>query len=127
MAALNIIQLTINNEPIAIKPNSFSMTGGRGERHVRTKMSGANTDTVVSVDIETSKSMSKFTLLTETSTSTKIFEWQDNFDANVVVAQDDAGNTYTFNRAIITTDPEIQSGVDGETEVEFESSSVAVS
>ncbi len=124
MAALNVIQLTINNEAIGIKPNSFKFTTGRGERTVRTKMSGSNLSTVQSSDVETQVSMCKFTLLSETDTTAKLTEWQDNFDSNVVIAQDADGNTYTFTKAIITSDPEISAGVDGEVEIEFTSSPV---
>ena len=42
MPGLNVVQLTVNNEAIGIKPNSFSYKTGRGERRVRTKMSGSN-------------------------------------------------------------------------------------
>jgi len=124
MAALNIIQLAINNETIAIKPNSFSFTGGRGERTVRTKMTGSSVSTVISTDVETQKSMVKFVLISETTTAPKVFEWQDRFDENSLVAIDSEGNTYTFNRAILITDPEINAAVDAETAIEFESQSV---
>ena len=70
--------------------------------------------------------MAKFTLFSETDTASKVTEWQDNLDANVVIAQDNDGNTYTFNKAIITNDPEIAAGVDGEVEVEFRSSTVVL-
>lgn len=122
MTALNIVQITVNNQAVAIKPNSCSFTAGRGERTVRTKMSGRNLSTVASEDVETQTSMIKFTLLTETDTTDLVTSWQDNGDANGIVMQDVDGNTYTFNKAIITNDPEINSGVDAETEVEFTSS-----
>jgi len=125
MGALNVVQMTINNEAIGIKPNTFEFTPGRGDRRVRTKMSGNNKQTVLSVDKETEFSKVMFTLITETDTAKKIMEWQDNFDANVIVAQDDGGNTYTFNQAILLTDPSIKSGVDGETPIEFQSETVA--
>ena len=121
MAALNVVQIAVNNETIGIKPNSFVFTGGRGERTVRTKMTGSATTTVVSTDVETQKSMCNFTLITETDTPAKVFEWQDNLDSNVVTVIDDDGNTYTFNKAILTTDPQITAAVDGETPLEFES------
>ena len=127
MSALNIVQITVNNEPVGIKPNSFKFKAGVGDRTVRTKMSGNNIDTVVSTDVETSKAMCSFTLLTEADTAPTVIQWQDNLDANVVVGQDSfTGKTYTFNKAIIISDPEFGTGVDGETEVEFESTRVIV-
>jgi hypothetical protein len=126
MSALNVVQITVNNEPIGIKPNSFKFKPGIGDRNVRTKMSGNNIDTVVSTDIETAKGMCSFTLLTEGDTIATVTTWQNNLDANVVVGQDtETGKTYTFTRAIIITDPEFGTGVDGETEIEFESSRVS--
>ena len=121
MSALNIVQISVNNETIGIKPNSFSFTSGRGERQVRTKMAGSSTTTVVSQDVETQKSMPKFILITETDTPSKVIEWQDNLDSNVVTAIDVDGNTYTFNKAILTSDPEFVAAVDGETALEWES------
>ena len=63
-------------------------------------MTGSSTTTVVSTDVETQKSMCRFTLISETETPSKVFEWQDNLDSNVVTAIDSDGNTYTFNKAI---------------------------
>ena len=128
MPALNIVQLTVNNEPIGIKPNSFSFTDGRGDRTVRTKMSGNNSTTIASTDVETAISMCKFSLIMESSTPDTVIEWRDNIDANVVVAQDSStGKTYTFNRAIITTSPEFAAGADAEVEIEFQSARVVKS
>jgi len=126
MSGFNVVQITVNNEPVAIKPNSFKFKPGVGDRNVRQKMSGNNIASVVTTDIETSKAMCSFTLLMEGDTVEKVVQWQDNVDANVVIGQDsETGRTYTFVRAIIVTDPEFATGVDGEVEVEFESSRVA--
>lgn len=121
MSALDAIQATINNVTYGVKPNSVTFTAGRGERMLRTKQSGSGVTNVVSKDAETQFSVVKFTLLSETDTPATVTEWQDNFDNNRIVLVDPDGNPYTFNRAVITADPEHGVGAEGEVEIEWNS------
>lgn len=122
MAALFAPTVVVNNVAVAIKPNSFSYTEGFGERKVRTSSAGgSSTSQVVSEDIETQMSTCKFTVYTTSDQVDAIRTWQTNLDANAIEVTDRGSFNRTFLNAIITNDPEVSLGVDGEVEVEFTS------
>lgn len=123
MAALFAPTILVNSVSVAIKPNSFSYTEGFGERKVRVASGGGATlAQVISEDVETQLSTCKFMLYTTSENVKLIREWQANNEANVVQASDTKTNfNRTFSNAIITNDPDIALGVDGEVEVEFTS------
>ncbi len=119
MSGLATPQIIINNEVIAIKPNSFTYDEGFGERSVRVKSSGGGSKTiVVTRNVETEMSTCKFVVLTEDTTLAKLRVWLNNLDNNVVQVSD-TGFQRTFSQAIITNKPEAALGADGETEIEW--------
>lgn len=123
--ALSIVSVIVNNEVVSIKPNSFSFTEGFGERKVRAQSAGpGSTSNVTSEDIETQFSMCKFMLYTTAAHVNLVRRWQANFDQNKVTASDE-GITRSFENAIIINNPEVNIGVDGEIEVEFQSDPAA--
>lgn len=121
MATLATPQIVVNNETIGIKPNSFTYTEGFGERKVRVKSTGGGQKEIITTrDVETELSMCKFIIYAEDTPIETVRDWLANVDANVIQAAD--GNFQrTFTQAIITNNPEVNLGVDGEVEVEFQS------
>ena len=122
MTTLFAPTVLVNNVSVAIKPNSFSYKEGFGERKVRIASGGGATlAQIVSEDIETQLSTCKFMLYTTAENVKLVRDWQSKGDANAVEVSDKGGFTRTFGNAIITNDPDIALGVDGEVEVEFTS------
>lgn len=120
MATLFAPTVIINNVTIAIKPNSFSYTEGFGERKVRVASAGGGSiSQITSEDIETQLSMCKFMLYSTSDNVKLIRKWQTLSDGNCVEVTDKDGFKRVFGGAIITNDPDVGLGVDGEVEVEF--------
>lgn len=110
----------VNDQPIAIIPNSLSFKKGQGDKTVKPQSAGGNAiETVISEDATTKKSMVKFKL-----TNTK-----ENFDLKDSVTTNISGSTIrlsegelvvSFRGMVVTTEPELMIGADGELEIEFE-------
>lgn len=122
MATLFAPTVMVNGVSVAIKPNSFSYKEGFGERKVRIASGGGGTLTqVVSEDIETQLSTCKFMLYSTSDNVSLVRTWQKDGDANAVEVTDKDNFSRVFTNAIITNDPDVALGVDGELEVEFTS------
>jgi len=114
--------IVINNENIKIKPNSFSYTEGFGEAIKRTESAGGGSvSTVTARNIETAKSMIKFTLEPLAENADKVREWKNNFESNVIQATGENNFTRSFTSAVLINDPEIGLSADGEISLEWES------
>jgi len=110
----------VNDQPIAIIPNSLSFKPGQGDKTVKTQSAGGGAiEVVISEDATTKKSMVKFKL-----TNTK-----ENFDLAKIITSNISGNTIrlsegemveSFRGMVVTTEPERMIGADGELEIEFE-------
>ncbi len=120
MTSLFAPTIVVNNTAVAIKPNSFTYTEGFGERKVRVASTGGGQTTqIFSDDIETQMSTCKFMLYTTSDNVDLVRGWQANGSVNAIEVTDKDGFTRTFLQALITNDPEVALGVDGEVEVEF--------
>lgn len=120
MTALATPQLIVNDIVFLIKPNSLSYTEGFGERKVRVKSAGGGSKViVVTRDLESEYSMVKFTAFTEDVSIETIRGWQEKLAANTIRFSD-AGLQRAVTQAIVTNDPEINFGVDGEIDIEFQ-------
>lgn len=112
--------IEVNDNPIAIVPNSCSYKKGRGEKAVKAQSAGGNAiETVITINAETKKSMVKF----------KLYPTKENFDLSDVWIDNVYGNTIrlsegelteSFRGMVTTTEPERKIGADGELELEFE-------
>ena len=120
MATLFAPTVCVNGTVVAVKPNSFSYTEGFGERKVRVASAGGGSLTqITSEDLETRLSMCKFMLYATSDNEKLIRGWQKNREVNTVEVTDKGGFKRNFKQAIITNDPDVALGVDGEIEVEF--------
>lgn len=114
--------LEINDQVVPYKPNSLTFKGGSGDITVRPQSAGgASVENVITQDIETRKSMIKFTLLAETGNMDLI----DDFSqlsigaAGVVIRLSAPSFTRTFRGMRLIADPERSIGAEGEAELEF--------
>lgn len=111
--------LSVNNIGWFIKPNSLSFKSGIGDRKVRTASAGGTLQTYVTEDIETQRGYLKCIVYTDVEAIRNIETAQLNFDTNAISWQEH-GESGSMTNATITNDPEINTGVDGETEIMFE-------
>ena len=109
----------INDVTIPIKPNSLSYKTGRGDRNIRAQSAGGNSiETVMTEDAETKKSMVKATFLMTKDVDASVIDWMDNRDENSIrISEGDF--TKSFRLMAVVGEPELNTGADGEVEVEF--------
>lgn len=120
--ALYVPQVSVNDIPIEIIPNSLKWKNGKGERKTRVASGGAGRVTTYNTeDIETQIGEITFRMILTNEAVEQIEEWQDNFDSNTVTFQE-KGIERTMNRSIIMNDPENAAGVEGEVEITFSGS-----
>lgn len=107
----------VNDIVVGIKPNSLTYKKGKGDVNVRAQSAGGNSIAAIfTEDAETKISMVKFTLLTTKDTVELIDGW---LDQESTIDLSDGDFTVSFRKVRIKTEPEINTGADGETEVEF--------
>lgn len=122
-------QVTVNNEAVAIVPNSVTYTEGFGEQTMRAASAGgASVEQVFSQNIETNFSMVKFEVYNDPQTIALVRSWKVAGNQNVVtvtgtVVDGISVNTLlrTFSKAAILNDFEVALGADTTIEVEFKS------
>ena len=120
MAALSVPGAVINGVSVYIKPNSLKYTEGFGERKVRVASGGgARKEIIATEDVETQFSDFMITVYTTTENIALHREWLANFNANTV-GWIEKGESRTINNAIVTSNAEINPGVEGEFEVAFQ-------
>ena len=125
MKPLSNVAVTVNNDPIAIVPNSASYTEGFGEQTMRAaSIGGASVEQVFSQDLESTFSMSKFEVYPDIETVKLLRTWKSNGNANTVVftgSVDGVSFRRTFKKAAILNDYEVSLGSDTTVEIEFKS------
>lgn len=116
--------ISVNDSPVAIVPNSFSYTEGKGEQTVRVVSTGGGAvEQVYSQNVESNLSNVKFTMLPTLANIDLARQWKTNENQNVLVVtgKDGNGNTFdrTFQNAGLINDTEIQLGSETVIELEF--------
>jgi hypothetical protein len=124
--ALSDVTITVNNEPIAIVPNSFKFTEGKGEQTYRAASAGGGSvEPVYSNDVTSLFSSFGFELYNTIGDIESARQWKSNRDQNVVgmTGKTPDGKTIsrTFARAAILNDYEVQLGSDTTFSLEFKS------
>lgn len=114
--------VTVNDEVILIKADSFEYTLGFGDMNLRPESAGGGSQEIVATeDVSTKISMCKFTVLTKSTTKNQVTGWlvaSRRGPGNVVKASEGDFNV-TFRQARIITDTNFSLGSEGETEIEF--------
>lgn len=120
MGTLSNPSVEVNNDAIAIIPNSLKYKKGKGDQKALPQSAGGNSiDIVQTVDAETKKGMVAFSLRNTKSNQDLLDSWQDGSNT-VRCSQDDF--ILSFRNMIVITDPEVATGADGSFEVMFEGS-----
>jgi len=124
MGTLSNPTVEVNNDVVAIIPNSLSYKKGKGDRKALPQSSGGNAiDIVVTEDAETKKSMVKFSLRNTKANQDRLDSWQDEEQNTIRLSQGDF--VIPFRQMVVTGDPETETGADGKLEVMFEGAPVA--
>ncbi len=119
-------QVTVNNEPVVIVPNSVMYDEGLGEQKVRAgSVGGGSVVQVVTEDVESNFSKVKFDMFPDPDSIKLARQWKANRNRNVVTVTgtNAEGKTLrrTFNQAIITNKYEVNLGADTTFTLEFQS------
>jgi hypothetical protein len=111
--------IEVNDDVIAIVPNSFVYKKGKGNKGVKSQSSGGDAiETVITEDAETKKSMCKFKLYHTAKNVQLIDDWQSNFSNTINASEDQI--SIPFRNMVITVDPERPAGADADIEIEWE-------
>ena len=111
--------VNVNNISIAIVPNSFTYTEGKGEQVVRVQSAGGGSvQSVLSQNVETNLSMVKFEMFPTADNIAAILSWKNNGNQNAISATAN-GFTRSFTNATLTNNYEVALGSDTKIQVEF--------
>ena len=115
----------VNDEVVAIVPNTLKFTEGFGEQTVRAaSVGGGAVEQVFSKDVESALSKVMFDIHTTPDNVKLARTWKSNKNQNVVAIAGktaEADLTRTFTQAAMVNDPEIEISSEGVINVEFSS------
>lgn len=114
----------VNNNVVAVEPNSVVFTEGFGEQNIRAaSVGGGNVEQIYSKNVESSFAMVKFELPATVDAIELAREWKANLNQNLVqiVGSTPDGKTLsrTFSQAALINDYEVALGSDTSIPVEF--------
>lgn len=117
--------VTVNNDPVAIIPNSLVFTEGLGEQSIRAASAGGGqVEQIYSDNIESNFSMVNFDIPATVENIARARAWKTNRNQNVVqiMGSTPEGNvTRTFTQAALLNDYEVALGTDTNVSIEFKS------
>lgn len=123
---LSNVSVIVNNDLVAIIPNSFTFTEGLGEQTVRAASAGgAQVEQVYSDNVEMRYSTIKFDLPATIANIAKAREWKQNKNRNLLQMAGktvDGNITRTFSQASLLSNYEIGVSSDGKLSLEWRSS-----
>lgn len=119
---LSVLTVEVNDRIIEYKPNSLEYTDGFGNLNVRHQTGGGPSGSkIITEDAETKIGMVKFVLYTEIGNTNLLKEWlrlSRRAAGNVIRLSGD-GFTRSFRNMVITEEPTVSVGSEGEFEVIF--------
>ena len=114
-------QITINNNPVAIKPNSFKYKAGKGEVKVRaTATGGGSSVSIHTVDTATRVSTFEFALAVTDDNRGNASTWKDNIGANTCLASQTGLKPVVGINMSLTNEPDFEASADGWVTVTFQ-------
>ena len=124
--ALADASVIVNNEPIAIVPNSLMFTEGFGEQNMRAASAGgASVVQVFSANVETNFSKVKFELFNDIDSIELARAWKSNRNQNTITVSGKTADgktlSRTFQQAAILDDYEVELGSDTTFTLDFKS------
>ncbi len=116
--------VTVNNNTVAIVPNSLIYTEGKGEQTMRAASVGGGTvEQVYANNVETSLSKCNFDLMATIDNIDLAREWKVNLNQNLVqvtgTTPDGKKLSRTFTQAAVLNDYEVALGSDTNITIEF--------
>lgn len=123
MIQLSDATVLVNDEVVAIVPNTLKYTEGGGEQQTRAaSVGGGKIEQIYSRDVESALSKVMFDLHTTIANIKSQRGWKFKGNQNVVAIAGktaDGTLTKTFTQAAMTGDPEIEIGTEGVINIEF--------
>lgn len=117
---LSVPQVSVNNDPISIVPNSFKFNPGKGEINVRSASSGGGgASSVHSENAETKIGKMSFDLYVTPENIALIRGWKENIGANFLSATQSGFTPQALSNASMTNEPEFEATADGKVTCEF--------
>ena len=117
--------VTVNNDPVAVIPNTVSFTEGLGEQTLRAaSKGGGNVEPVYANNVESNFSKVMFEIPATKENIEKAREWKVGRNANVVQIMGNTPEgsvTRTFTGAAILNDYEVNLGSETNIQIEFKS------
>lgn len=119
--AISVPSVTVNNQNIAIVPNTLTMTEGEGEQSVVTQSGGGGAiETVYFDNAENKRSMVSFELRNTSENVNLAKTWKTNLNNNTITISDNNSDFQrTVRNAALTNDYEVNLGADTTVSVEF--------
>lgn len=121
--ALSNPTIEINDQVIAILPNTLSYKRGAGDVNVRAQSAGGDSvEAVITENAETKIGMVKFSLTITDTNQAYIQTWQENkFNGGntIRISSRTMTTPLSFTNMNVVTDPEFSVGADGSVDVEF--------
>jgi len=115
--------ITVNNVTIAIQPDSFEFTPGKGVQVVRAMSAGGGIIIPVATeDVKSQVGKMKYGIAVTQANRQYFSNWKDNIGLNVIIATDENGNQCVGNNMSCTTEEAWKASADGWLEVEFQGS-----
>lgn len=115
----------VNNEVIAVKPNSVKFTEGLGEQNIRAASAGGGQVVqVYSHNIESNFSRVMFEIHPSTENIELARQWKQNRNQNLIQIQGrtpEGDISRTFQQAALLSDYEVELGSDTDISLEFTS------
>ena len=110
--------LEVNDDVIAIVPNSVTYKTGFGDKDVKAQSSGGNAiETVITENAETKLSMVKYKLYNTAKNLQLVKDWGALESSTIRLYEGQI--TESFRDMVITVEPEVAVGADGELELEW--------
>lgn len=121
----------INDDTIAIVPNTFNPTLGGGEVNVRSASSGGNSiESVHTSNAETKISTWTFEIYPTPENIRNVSGWQNAIGQNTVAAIETLGNgtsiSLSLTGASLANDPELNLSADGTISLEFKGNQTVI-
>ena len=128
--AFSTPQIIINNETIAIVPNSLTYDGGEGEITVRAASTGGGSAVSVhTFNAESMISKVKFEIYVTADADKKIAKWKSNIGSNVIQFSDQLANgevlARSFSGMSVTNAVERGPAADGKISIEWSGDQMA--
>lgn len=122
--ALSVPEILVNDEKVAIVPNTFTYDKGEAEINVRSASSGnGSSESVHTTNAETAISEPMFSLFPTSETDDLIRRWKEQIGANIIkaVQRVPGGNdiVLTFPGQSLTNKPSREASADGVVALEF--------